>query len=369
MRHQHERLSRREAILGIGGAVVGVGLGWGCERPQRAQVSLDAGHVAAPPQADLALVGEDMAPSSAPAKRAKIALVKSSDRAEGIKRAVALLGLSSFDSQPTFLKPNFNSEHANPGSTHEQTLLAMLEVLGELNAGPITLGDRSGMGDTRQVMKDKAIFALAKKHGFNAMVFDELKAAQWVGFKPEQTSWQRGFYMPKPFMESPRKVLTCCLKTHQYGGHFTLSLKNSVGLAARLLPGASYNYMRELHRASAQRTMIAELNTAYQPDLIVLDGVEAFVNGGPHEGDRERADLILAGTDRVALDVLGVAMLRRLGTTKEVSEGPIFALEQIKRAVALGVGIGHIQELEILTDDQPSKALADALIAQINASG
>jgi uncharacterized protein (DUF362 family) len=37
-------------------------------------------------------------------------------------------------------------------------------------------------------------------------------------------------------------------------------------------------------------------NTACHPDLIVLDGVEAFVNGGPDHGKLVNASVILAGT-------------------------------------------------------------------------
>ena len=76
-------------------------------------------------------------------------------------------------------------------------------------------------------------------------------------------------------------VQTCCLKTHRYGGHFTLSLKNSVGLAAKTVPGNGHDFMRELHTSPHQRRMIAEINAGYRPDLVVLDGVEAFVTGGP----------------------------------------------------------------------------------------
>ena len=34
----------------------------------------------------------------------------------------------------------------------------------------------------------------------------------------------------KPALDADALVMACCLKTHRYGGHFTLSLKNGVGL-------------------------------------------------------------------------------------------------------------------------------------------
>jgi len=278
-----------------------------------------------------------------------------------------LLGLGSIAQRTTFIKPNFNSADDAPGSTHEETLLALIEALRELNAGPITIGDRSGMGDTREVMTHKKIFALAKKHQLDALVFDELKAKDWIKADPKGSQWKQGFYLPKPFMDAQFKVMTCCLKTHQYGGHFTMALKNSVGLVARTIPGQSYNYMRELHRSPIQRSLITQINLAYEPDLVILDGVEAFVDGGPHQGDKARSSVIMASSSRVALDILGVAMLRRLGTNKDVSRGSIFEQEQLKQALALGLGPSRAQDIEVLSDDAQGAALAQALVASAKA--
>jgi len=114
--------------------------------------------------------------SGAAKQTARVAFVKTTNRAAGVNRAVDLLGMKSFNAKDLFIKPNFNSADTPPGSTHIDTL-----------------------------------------------------------------------------------VQTCCLKTHRFGGHFTLSLKNSVGLAAKRVPEDSYNYMSELHGSPHQRRMIAEI--------------------------------------------------------------------------------------------------------------
>jgi uncharacterized protein (DUF362 family) len=116
--------------------------------------------------------------------------------------------------------------------------------------------------------------------------------------------------------------------------------------------------MSELHGSSNQRRMIAEINAAYEPDLVLLDGVEAFTTGGPESGKRVNANIILAGTDRIAIDAIGVAILRRFGTTSEVSRGAIFEQEQIARAVQLGIGIKDPQQIELITDDRDSAEYA-----------
>ncbi len=164
--------------------------------------------------------------------------------------------------------------------------------------------------------------------------------------------------MPRLLLDSDAVVQTCNLKTHRFGGHFTLSLKNSVGFAAKQVAGAGYNYMNELHSSKYHRTMIAEINRSYAPGLVVMDGVEAFANGGPDRGKVVRPEVVLAGRDRVALDAVGVAILRLFGTTKEVSAGRIFEQAQIARAVELELGARRPGDVRIVTADAASEAFA-----------
>jgi len=287
-----------------------------------------------------------------------VAFVKTTDRAEGVKRAIDLLGLEKFRGKDLFIKPNFNSADPTPGSTHEDTLVALMRKLKAMGAGPLTLGDRSGMGNTREVMGKKSAFQMGKELDTKVVVFDELGADDWELLKSQDSHWEQGFALPRLVRKAGGVVQTCCLKTHRYGGHFTLSLKNSVGLAAKTVPGNSYNFMRELHSSQHQRRMIAEINTAYKPELIILDGVQAFTNGGPDQGKMVQSNVILAGTDRVAIDAVGVALLRHFGTTPEVSQGAIFEQDQIARAVQLKVGVSSPKQIELVTGDRESAEYA-----------
>jgi uncharacterized protein (DUF362 family) len=289
---------------------------------------------------------------------APVAFVKTRERAEGVRRALDLLGLNPVHNQRVLLKPNYNSADPTPGSTHNDVLRALVEALWDMGAQAITVADRSGMGVTREVMQQKGVFDMARELGFEALVFDELEADDWVMVQPPGSHWQRGFPFARPCLEAGALVQTCCLKTHRYGGHFTMSLKNSVGMVANHVPGDSCSYMSELHSSPHQRLMIAEINAAYTPALIVMDGVEAFVSGGPDSGKRVWAEVVLAGTDRVAIDAVGVAVLRHFGTTREVSRGPIFQQEQIARAAELGLGADRPGKIQFLTDDAESATYA-----------
>ena len=284
--------------------------------------------------------------------------MKTRDRISGLNSALNLLGISQMQGKDIFVKPNYNSADPAPGSTHNDVLRTLVRRLWDLGASRITVGDRSGMGDTRQVMETKGVFGLADELGFQTSVFDELDASGWAHIGLADGHWTRGFAAARPILAASALVQTCCLKTHRFGGHVTLSLKNTVGMVAKQVPGESYNYMSELHSSPHQRRMIAEINTAFQPDLIVLDGVLAFVDGGPDKGTQVDAEVMLAGNDPVAIDAVGTAVLRHFGTTAAVSQGPIFEQEQIARAVELGLGAKSPAEIQLVTPDAESEAYA-----------
>jgi uncharacterized protein (DUF362 family) len=284
----------------------------------------------------------------------RVALVRTNDRITGVTKAVKLLGLNPVMGKAVALKPNFNTADPFPGSTHNDTLRTLIINLQQMGATKITVADRSGPADTRHVMEVKGIFKMAKELGFEAINLEESGPDGWVRLQTQGSHWAKGFDFARLYYEAECVVETCCLKTHQFGGHFTMSLKCTVGMVSR--PN-----MNELHTSPHQRKLIAEMNTAYSPSLIVLDGIDAFVKGGPMTGTKATANVVLAGNDRIAIDAIGVAILRSLGTTPEVTRGPVFAQEQIARAIELGLGISIPEQIEFITDDKDSADFAKQL--------
>lgn len=288
----------------------------------------------------------------------KIAFLRTSDRVGGVHQAVEMVGLDDINGKDIFLKPNFNSPDPAPGSTHPDILRTIVSILQENGADRITIGDRSGMGDTRYTMDKIGVFQMGEDMGFNVLVFDDLPAEDWIMIQPPNSHWELGFPFARPCLESASIIQACCLKTHRFGGHFTMSLKNSVGMVAKRNLVDNHDFMWELHSSPYQRQMIAEINTAYSPDLVILDGVEAFISGGPDNGERAFPEVIIAGTDRVAIDAVGVALLRHHGCQTEAAHGKIFEQDQIKTAVQLGLGVDNPEKIEFLTSDPESTAYA-----------
>ncbi|NET39115.1 MAG: DUF362 domain-containing protein [Cyanothece sp. SIO1E1] len=291
----------------------------------------------------------------------RVILVKTEDRVVGMRQALDLLQPSTMKGKRIFLKPNYNTGDPAPAATDTRLLEALVQDLQGDGAGQITVGDRSGMANTRQAMQRKGVFRLADRYGFKAIVFDEMGRGDWQYFPQGKTNWSRGFAIARPVLNADAIVNTCCLKTHRFGGHFTLSLKNTIGMVARYVPGDAHDYMRELHASPNQRLMIAEVNMVYRPSLVLVDGVEAFVGGGPERGRVAKPGVILAGTDRIAVDAVGIAILRSLGTTNEVARGSIWNMAQIRRAADLGLGAINAQQVELVTGDQASTQMANRI--------
>jgi uncharacterized protein (DUF362 family) len=287
-----------------------------------------------------------------PKPTSRVALVKTDNRKNGVKTTLRTLKINPVKGKNVLIKPNFNTADITPGSTHNDTLAALIEEIWEMGAKSISLGERS-YPPTREVMEKKGILPILDKWNVKVIDFDELDKKNWVLFKPKKSHWPNGFRIARPILDSECLISTCCLKTHQYGGIFTLSLKLHVGVVPTSRHG--YEYMRELHSSPHQRRMIAEVNEPFKPALIILDGIDAFVDEGPMTGKRARAEVFLASSDRVAMDAVGVAILKLLGSNEDIMKPKIFEQEQIARAVELGLGASSPSGIEIMPGDKNSQ--------------
>ncbi|MDD5615371.1 MAG: DUF362 domain-containing protein [Candidatus Methanoperedens sp.] len=276
----------------------------------------------------------------------KVYVVKTVDRDSGIRELMKFMDAGNLSGKKAAIKANYNSADPFPASTHPDTLGAIIDFLKEKGAD-IVLAERSGMGNTRKVLEETGVMEMAEKKGFDVVVLDDLKN-DWKRITPQGSHWKNGFLFPDVFRGADAVVQTCCLKTHRFGGHFTMSLKNSVGMVAKYDPQDGYNYMSELHGSRYQKQMIAEINAAYEPVSVIMDAIEGFSKGGPDAGTLISPGILLASRDRVAMDAVGVAVLRIYGTTDAVSKGGIFKQEQIKRAAELGIGASTPEDIEII---------------------
>ena len=294
-----------------------------------------------------------------PSTKSHVALVKTDNRKNGVKTSLKTLSMNPVKGKNVLIKPNFNTADITPGSTDNDTLVALVEEIWAMGAKSISLGERS-YPLTREAMEKKGILPVLDKLNVKVIDFDHLDEKDWVLFKPKKSHWPNGFRVARPILNAECLISTCCLKAHQFGGIFTLSLKLHVGVVPTFRHG--YEYMKELHSSPDQRKMIAEINEPFKPVLIVLDGIDAFVDGGPATGKLAKGEVFLASTDRVAIDAVGVAILKLLGSNEGIMRPKIFEQEQIARAAELGLGASSPSEIEVVPADKNSQDYRDRIM-------
>jgi uncharacterized protein (DUF362 family) len=359
-----DKISRREFIrvlLGASGVVAlsplmnacrAVGINTIIETPLYSSKPIASSTSTLVPEPESSLT-----PSATSDPRTPVVLVKTRDRVTGIRRALQLWNQNLVSGKTVALKANFNSTNLSPATTHLDTISTLIQELWQMGARSITLPERSGSTNTRVALTELGIIPLAEELGVDIVVLNDLiEQVNWEMIQPPGSHWETGFPFSKVFLNADIIVQTCCLKPHHLGG-ITLSLKNSVGMVGRYIQGFDHDFMSEMH-SSIIGTKVAEINYAYSPALILMDGVEAFITGGPDQGLKVWGDVIVVGSDRVAIDAVGLGLLRYLGYTGSASQGPIFQQEQIARAVELGLGVENPEKIRFITDDIQSEAYA-----------
>jgi uncharacterized protein (DUF362 family) len=284
--------------------------------------------------------------------RSRVVFLETEDHKDGVVSTMKALNSNPVKNKDVLIKPNFNTADYYPGSIHNETLVSLVDEVWNMGAKSVALGERS-YPPTKEVMEEMGIIQLMQERDVRILNFDDLPDKDWVKFNPKDTHWRDGFRVARPILEAECLISTCCLKTHQYGGVFTMSLKLHVGVVPTTRHG--YGYMSELHSSPHQRKMIAEINAAFKPDLIILDGIEAFVDGGPMTGKRAKGRVFLASTDRVAVDAVALAVLKVLGSNEQIMDRKIFEQEQIQRAVQLGLGASSPSEISLVAGDETSR--------------
>jgi uncharacterized protein (DUF362 family) len=289
-----------------------------------------------------------------------IAISKNRRRKAGLQTAFALAAPGGLKGKDLYLKGNFTSPDECPATTHPETLETVVDLLRGCGCGRITLVERSTFGPTAGIWEKLGIRRIAMDMDIRLLPLEELPASRWKQKELAGSHWRRGIEIPDFVDAGEPLVQICNLKTHRFGGHFSASLKNSIGLIAKYAPSANpeYNYMKELHESPEQRLMIAEVNQVYSPTLVIMDATQVFVEGGPDRGEVALPNVIAVSTDRNAIDATGAALLRMYGAGPPISRGAIFQLDQLKRAAELKIGAASADQLDFVTADPSSADLS-----------
>jgi|GEM_PF-633571 len=301
-----------------------------------------------------------MTPPVAANGKAKVIIIKAADRRDGIMQALTMFGGLGFAAgRDVIIKPNYNSTYEFPATTHNDTLSIVVEQLRAAMAGKITVGESAGATTfsaqpTVAVTEFKGTMDLVSKLGVEFVSFDEA-SVEWEEFNFDGMTWANGLKIPKLMRSDRVKILLPCCKTHTLAD-YTFSMK----LAAGLPPRSRRGLVSDMHTDLQEK--VVDINKGFTPDLILMDALKCFIDGGPDSGTEREPGLIVAATDRVALDAVGVAILKNAGSTSAPIRGKIFETRQMKRAVEIKLGISTPDDIELVgNDDATLKALRTIL--------
>jgi len=256
---------------------------------------------------------------------------------KAIKKAVDVLGgFKRFvkKGESVLLKPNFNTDDPFPASTSMDFLKAVIDLVYKCKPKIVIVGDSSTLSmNTRKVMERKGLFKIVKKYLIKIYNFDEYEWNKKI---------VNGVYLKKAriteFVDKvDRIILLPCLKTHK-NAQLTASLKLSVGFLKPI-------DRIKLHISHLEEK-VAELNTLIKPDLIIMDARKCFIAGGPAKGIVRNPGLILASTDRIAIDVEGAKIIKSF--KENCLQVDPWQLPQIKRAVQLGLGVRSEKDYRVI---------------------
>jgi uncharacterized protein (DUF362 family) len=222
------------------------------------------------------------------------------------------------------VKPNIVSREPYPTTTHPATLEACLQLLqGSSKEVIVADGPAWDAGDSEDVIEMHPLKRSCDKFGIAMM--DLLSK----GVKKERT---RSFELEVSLLAFECDIIISLpvLKSHDICG-LTGALKNQLGFL-------SVAEKRRLHWGGDVHSVIAELNEVVKPGLHIVDAVQTLINTNEvrHGGKPETLGYMLAGTDPLSLDALGLELLAKV--EPRLRHKRLNDILHLERAAELAVG-------------------------------
>jgi len=232
-------------------------------------------------------------------KLSRVAIIKGPDPTETTVKALESLKQDLYavlsTEKPILIKPNYiTAQHPSTGITTDGRVVeGVVKFLKEHGKNNIIIGEGSGWADTFEAFKVAGIDKISEKWKVKLV---DLNKDVFVEVYPPNPLALKKVEVAKTALESVI-ISVPKLKVHRLAT-VTLGIKNMMGALAS--KGSMHN--------GRLNENIADLASVLKPSLTVIDGVIA---GEGHEtsGNPVKMDLVIAGTDPVAVDAVGAAVM------------------------------------------------------------
>jgi uncharacterized protein (DUF362 family) len=298
---EHSRISRRE-FLEKGGKVA-------------------AGFAAA----SLTVTGDGCYSRISPKPSVSVVRIKNDRVGYAVEEAIDLIGgigEAARGKELIMLKPNL--VNASPSATTKPHVIEALARLMKSSGKEVLIGEGSAAAEGFNVQgeevfrtRNREILDGMQQHVFDTLGYSDLAKSLKVPLVNLHTGEMDEVKVPGAFVfdkltlhRSLREIDLLCsvpmMKTHGLA-HVTLGMKNLVGV----FPGVVYQSVRgHMHdvasavEPSATAGPVVDMVRANKLGLVVVDASTAMEGQGPAEGDLVKMDLIIAGTNPLATDMV-----------------------------------------------------------------
>ena len=256
---------------------------------------------------------------------ATVAIVRGTSPSQMVRKSLKLIqgtNLVSPDDK-VLIKPNYVvAKHPSTGVTTDSRVVeALIKFAKECGAIDITVGE-GGSGDTEAAFETVGIKEITSKLGAKLI---NLNRDQRVTVQIPRAVSLREINVAKTALQSTCIINAPTLKIHHMA-LVTLGMKNLMGL---VLPKGS------IHQELQKR--LVDLASIIKPKINIIDGLVGCEHDEVH-GRPVGMNIIIAGTDIVATDAVGAAVI--CIDPEDV--------EHIRLAHERGLGTGKLEEIEIL---------------------
>ncbi|MFA6131321.1 MAG: DUF362 domain-containing protein [Patescibacteria group bacterium] len=290
-----------------------------------------------------------------------VVMQNGSERRRLMRQAVEALGDPFFErvkaARSIFVKVDLSHHERQLTSTHVDAVRGLLDIIFSEARPEVTIGD-GGFTGTVSAFHNFGFDRLLSEYP-HAMLVDLNTAPCQEGFILDELGGRIPIRRSRMVAEADLRISLTPLKIHREYG-VALSVLNWV-LGTWIVPsrvsprGLVYARSPWLsHGLRAAHESLVELWRQAPCDIGIIDGIDAMEGDGPFEGSHVPFDIILAGMDPVAVDVVGASLMdiepeeihylqrcgeERLGIANfsQINIPPLALLEQ-KRHFARPVG-------------------------------
>jgi uncharacterized protein (DUF362 family) len=226
--------------------------------------------------------------------------------------------------RPILIKPNYiTADHPSTGITTDSRVIeGVVKFLKEHGKDNIVIGEGSGWADTFTAFRVAGVDKVAER--WNVRLID-LNSDVFIEVHPPNPLALKKVKVAKTALESTI-ISVPKLKVHRLAT-VTLGIKNMMGVLAS--KGSMHN--------GRLNENIVDLASILKPSLTVIDGIVA---GEGHEtsGNPVEMNLVIAGTDPVAVDAVGATIMGI----------PPTEVKHLVLAEKKGLGTCRLENIEII---------------------